>query len=153
LQQALYNAMRTLARRKLVILQPYSLTAYGLPMARHRVRLAENPSQEALWADLSHFQGWVRRGFRGVFVLETQLEPIVINPDSLVPPLDRAPILFYLLLLINTAVRMRLPDSEWSDVIIDLDGLDALGRLHFSRNGRPFMSIPLRILRHPEALE
>jgi hypothetical protein len=85
--------------------------------------------------------------------LETQLEPIVINPDSLVPPLDRAPILFYLLLLINTAVRMRLPDSEWSDVIIDLDGLDALGRLHFSRNGRPFMSIPLRILRHAEALE
>jgi hypothetical protein len=40
--------MRTFARRKLVILQPYSLTAYGLPMARHRVRLAENPSQEAL---------------------------------------------------------------------------------------------------------
>jgi hypothetical protein len=62
--------MRTLARRKLVILQPYSLTAYGLPMARHRVRLAENP-----------VRGGCVRGF-----LETQLEPIVINPDSLLPP-------------------------------------------------------------------
>ena len=55
---------------RLVILQPYSLTAYGLPMARHRVRLAENP-----------FRGGCVRGF-----LETQLEPIVINPDSLLPP-------------------------------------------------------------------
>jgi hypothetical protein len=39
-QQAMYNAMRTLARRGLVVLQPYSLTAYGMPEARHRVRLA-----------------------------------------------------------------------------------------------------------------
>jgi hypothetical protein len=38
--QALFNAMRTLARRGLVELQPYSLTAYGMPEARHRVRLA-----------------------------------------------------------------------------------------------------------------
>jgi hypothetical protein len=39
-RQALFNAMRTLARRGLVELQPYSLTAYGMPEARHRVRLA-----------------------------------------------------------------------------------------------------------------
>jgi hypothetical protein len=39
-KQAMYNAIRTLARRGLVELQPYSLTAYGMPEARHRVRLA-----------------------------------------------------------------------------------------------------------------
>jgi hypothetical protein len=69
----------------------------------------------------------------------------------LVPPLNHAPQLFYLMMLVNTAMRMRLPDSEWADVVIDLDGVDADGRLHFSRKGRPFMTIPLRVLTHAEA--
>ena len=70
----------------------------------------------------------------------------MLNPDSLVPPLKHGPILFFLATLVNTAVRMRLPDDQWNECVIDLDGIDARGRLHFSRNGRP-----LRILRHAEA--
>jgi hypothetical protein len=70
----------------------------------------------------------------------------VLNPDSLVPPLKHGPILFFLATLVNTAVRMRLPDDQWNECVIDLDGIDARGRLHFSCNGRPFVTIPLRIL-------
>lgn len=38
-RQALFNAMRSLAGRGMVVLQPYSLTAYGMTESRHRVRL------------------------------------------------------------------------------------------------------------------
>lgn len=85
------------------------------------------------------------------FRTQSLRELIVLNPDSLVPPLKHGPILFFLATLVNTAVRMRLPDDQWNECVIDLDGIDARGRLHFSRNGRPFVTIPLRILRHAEA--
>jgi hypothetical protein len=38
--QALYNAMRSLARRNLVVLNPQCLTKYGFPEGRQRARLA-----------------------------------------------------------------------------------------------------------------
>ena len=43
-KQAVYNAMRTLSRRGLVVLNPQCLTEYGFPECRHRARLADTAS-------------------------------------------------------------------------------------------------------------